>query len=221
MKSIEDIWGFELYNKIWSSTDFNNQYIKLILNALKNKKNILDIGVGIGNISKKLLEENKKVYAIDINSKAISYVRKKIGIKIHFPIKKQDARKLNFRKEFDGVCAANIFLYLTNKELDLVIQKIHKALKKGGVLAIVGYENNKRKKWAQLTGESVKRAIEKGKLILTQKELRKLPIAQKFNLKTNDSAKRTITSLKKNKFDIIKKNKYYYNTCYFILAQKN
>lgn len=217
-KSIEEIWGMNLYDKIWSSTSHNSKYVKIISDSIKKANNILEIGLGTGNVFKRLIDDDKTVYGIEVNKNTISYVKKKVGTKRNFYIKNIDARKLNFKDKFDGVCASNIMNYFNVRDMNTVIKRVYNALKPNGLFIVVGYEKDKRNKWAKLTGDEVRKAIEQGKIHITNKEIEKL--SYKFDLSIDDSLRRTIDSLKKNNFIILKKGKFYSNTCYFVVSRK-
>lgn len=218
---IYEIWGFELFDKIWSSTNFNKEQTNLIVDSLKSTDKLLDLGIGVGNVAKKFLETGKDVCGIDITLKSLNYVKKKIGILgKKLVLLRMDAQKLNFKEEFDGAyCASNLAYF---SDLNAVMVGVHSALKLKGLFAITGYEKEKMDKWVTLTGKESLQAIQEGKVTLTKKELKMLSISQNVDLTQQiDSSERTIETLLKNGFIILSKCEFYYNTCYFILAQKS
>ena len=170
-KPIYEIWGPELFDKIWSSTSFNTIQTRLIVKALSLSTLILDLGTGIGNIAKKLVENGKNVYGLDINQQNLDYTTRKINSPRFHPVF-GDALKLDYREDFDGVsCASNMAYF---RDLPRIVAGIYRALKPEGLLAITGYEADKMQEWARFTGEESRKAIEKAKIILSNEELPRL-----------------------------------------------
>lgn len=217
-KPVYLIWGPELFDKVWSSTSFNKKQTMLISEALSACSKILDLGTGIGNVAKRLVELGKTVYGADINKEMLNYASSKINSSKFHPVL-ADVQKLNYSREFDGVsCASNMAYF---DDLKRILRVVHRALRSGGLFVICGYEANKMQEWARLTGKESKKAIENGKIVLNDKELQKLQLSQESSLKTIDSSKRTRSALRKAGFNILKDEKFYQGTCYFILAQKD
>lgn len=60
-KPVYEVWGPELFDKIWSSTSFNDEQTRLISDSLSPSSLVLDLGTGIGNVAKRLIEQGKTV----------------------------------------------------------------------------------------------------------------------------------------------------------------
>ncbi|MBI5803962.1 class I SAM-dependent methyltransferase [Candidatus Pacearchaeota archaeon] len=217
MKPIYEVWGFELFDKIWSSTNFDREQTEIIANALNRKDKILDLGTGIGNVAKRLVEMGKLVYCIDINRKSLDYVRRKIGSSKFHPVL-INAQNMDYNEEFDGVfCASNMAYF---DDIDIISRGVYRALRQGGLFVVTGFEGEHMQRWGELTGEESRKAI-KERLTLSDDELKLLKVAgEPSQLTTIDSSQRTLESLLRTNFNILRRQSFYHNTCYFILARK-
>lgn len=216
-----DIWGFELFDKIWSSHSFGTEQARLILEALNNQENILDVGTGVGSVAKCLVDQNKVVYGVDIRQESLDYVVQKISSQRFHPIH-QNFLFLDFEDAVDGVsCASNLGYF---DDIDAAVSVAYRALKGGGVFAATGYEAERMKKWLAYTEAETRKAIQDGKLILTKEEVDMLcHTNQKVELdssKVNDFSERTREALKRAGFALLRDEKFYSETSYFIVAQK-
>lgn len=216
-KPIYLIWGPELFDKIWSSNNFNKEQTRLISEALRACSKVLDLGTGIGNVAKQLVKLGKAVYGVDINKEMLDYASRKINSPRFHPIL-SDVQKLNYDAEFDGAsCASNMAYF---DDVEGTINRVYKALRHKGLFAVTGYEADKMQEWARLTGEESRKAVEGGEVSLSHEELQKLSIAQEATLETIDSSEKTISALKKAGFSVLRVEKFYHDTCYFILVRK-
>lgn len=209
-------WGLELYDKIWISTEFNREQLNLISEALISCHRVLDLGVGLGNVAKRLTEMGKTVCGVDIDQKSLDFAKAKINSPNFFPVL-EDAQMLGFEEEFDGASCATTMQYF--KDLDSVMGSVYKALKPKGLFAITGFEADKMEKWGKLVGEQLKQAIVRGELILTEEEISK--VTTPVELTTIDSSFRTREALLKNNFDIMKGGNFYHGTSYFIIGRRD
>ena len=96
---------------------------------------ILDLGCGPGLYSSRLAKRGYSVTGIDFSQRSINYARKKakedeLDIKYIY----QDYLKIDFESEFDVIMLIFCdFGVLTNSERDILLKKIYKALKPGGL----------------------------------------------------------------------------------------
>lgn len=292
MQDLYELLGYELFDKVWSSTSFNFEQVSLISEALKSKSKILDLGLGIGNVAKKLVGEGKTVYGLDIKQASLDYVKSKtkplpivilsedpesgIGesdvplpdvvtpqarpgykagnqfldqiwederrekyqehLKKHEPrikIKRSgelitvlmDVQNLTYENEFDASsCASNMGHF---KNIDAVVNGVHRALQSKGLFVIAGYETEHYMEMLELMKKDVEQAARNGRLKFTTQETEKLQEAQKLVtqdlielISKLDSSSRTRESLTNNNFKILRDEKFYQDTCYFILAER-
>ncbi len=218
MKPIYEIWGLELYDKIWSSTKFSSEQVRLISGALRECSVILDLGTGIGTTAKHLIKEGKTVYSLDISQKSLDYAERRINSTRFHPLQ-LDAHELAFVNKFDGAYCASNMSYFEN--LDLIVSRVHTSLKPKGLFAITGYEKEQMKKWKELSGQESADAITNGQIKLGKNEEELLKYAYQSEVETRDSSQRTHEALTNHGgFTIMRNEKFYQGTSYFVLARK-
>ncbi|MBR9705236.1 class I SAM-dependent methyltransferase [Candidatus Pacearchaeota archaeon] len=226
MDEIYDVLGIELFDKKVCVSRFNSDQIDLISRALRKSITILDLGVGIGNLANRLIEQGNVVYGVDKRQDMLDYVRNKVGTKkkkrLH--LLKEDVRKLDFDSEFDGAsCICNLPDF---GNLDEVFLGVNRALKRGGYFAMTGVEGELTKKYISLRRNEEIRALKSGSLVYSPDEVMRLTeFAQMLDSESNsasipDSSKITIDALRKNGFNVEKARHFYEGCGYFILARK-
>ncbi|SES05969.1 class I SAM-dependent methyltransferase [Lachnobacterium bovis] len=99
------------------------------LKQLKGSK-ILDFGCGSGRDTKYFLNLGFDVSAIDGSLELCKNASKYTGIKV----KHMYFQELNVDDEYDGIWACSSILHLNRDNLKDVFQKMHKALKKDGII---------------------------------------------------------------------------------------
>lgn len=105
-----------------------NKIIKLVGHG----KRVLDVGCDIGLIGKLLLQNNNKVYGMDISPTAVKKAKKK-GLKAY--CLNPETQTLPFKNNyFDVVLLAEIIEHVFDP--DLLLQKVRKKLIKGGELVL-------------------------------------------------------------------------------------
>jgi glycosyltransferase involved in cell wall biosynthesis len=100
--------------------------------------NILEIGSGIGTISKFLIGAGMKITLSDINDNYIKYLHERFGGNPHVHILKADADLIDKAvcgKKFDTIVAVNILEHLEND--DDVLKRISKMLLPEGRLVLI------------------------------------------------------------------------------------
>lgn len=100
------------------------------LSYLKPGTKILDFGCGSGRDTKYFLNKGYRVDAIDGSEEFCKRASEYTGI----PVRNMLFSELNSNEEYDGIWACSSILHLPKSELSDVFEKIHMALKKGGVL---------------------------------------------------------------------------------------
>jgi len=68
MSTIYDRLGLELLEKMMGFTTFNSEQLNLISKGMKNSTKVLDLGIGLGNLAKLLVEQDKVVYGKVMNN---------------------------------------------------------------------------------------------------------------------------------------------------------
>jgi len=98
----------------------------------KNKK-ILEIGSGIGSMTKYLLDQGYNVTGIDINEEYIKKARRIYGDEI--PILKVESAKLPFEdNSFDIAMSFDVFEHIPDSDEHL--QEVYRVLKSGGIYVL-------------------------------------------------------------------------------------
>lgn len=113
---------------------FDKNIIKKITNieAIENK-NVIEIGTGLGHLTKFLVSKAKKVVSIEIDKKLIAYLEQEFADVDNLIIINQDFLKLNLAsliaKEFnsnqDIIVIANLPYYLTSPIILKLLENVH------------------------------------------------------------------------------------------------
>lgn len=126
----------DFYNKnaesFFSQTveaDMSMLYEKFLDRLPAKKGKILDLGCGSGRDSKFFKDMGFEIVAMDLSEelgeKASEYIGQEVIVK--------DMRELDFEDEFIGVWACASILHLPIEDIGIVLEKIFKSLKNGGV----------------------------------------------------------------------------------------
>lgn len=131
-----DIEGLNTLNVI-EKADLFNEWMYNIISPYLNGK-VLEIGSGIGNISKFLIKDDKEIVLSDLRDNYCEILK----VKYSNPVFKIDLVHPDFEREyqtiletFDSVFALNVIEHIENDIL--AIENCKKLLKKGGVLVIL------------------------------------------------------------------------------------
>lgn len=113
---------------------FDKNIIKKITNveAIENK-NVIEIGTGLGHLTKFLVSKAKKVVSIEIDKKLVAYLEQEFKDVDNLVIVNQDFLKLNLAnliaKEFDSkqdiIVIANLPYYLTSPIILKLLENVH------------------------------------------------------------------------------------------------
>ncbi len=109
--------------------DMSSQY-KIFEDYLSIGDMILDLGCGSGRDTKHFLNLKYNVIATDISMELIKKSSEYIGQEVLF----LDMRSMNFENKFNGIWACASILHIKKNEINEVLKKCYKALKKNGVL---------------------------------------------------------------------------------------
>jgi len=102
------------------------------LELIPKHSKIFDLGSGSGRDTKMFLEMGYEVLAIDPVSEFVEFSSEYTGQQT-LQMKVED---IEFENEFDGIWACASLLHIEPENMQMVLKKLHKALKKNGVLYI-------------------------------------------------------------------------------------
>ena len=121
------------YFKEWNN-DFLQNYDFTVpdrfLSYLTAGVHILDLGCGFGRDSKYFLDNGYSVTSIDGSKELCKIASEFLGISVL----NLNFLNIDFENEFDGVFATASLLHLNNEDLKTFLVKIHRSLKKNGIL---------------------------------------------------------------------------------------
>ncbi len=125
----------EVYDLLMKDVPYD-KWIDFLDNELGKKRNILEIGCGTGEITKRLGDRNYKVTAVDSSENMLVKAYEKLRTMTNIRIIKGDGRNFSIDKKFDAVVStcdvANYFLNID----DLIdfLKNSYKLLNKEGKL---------------------------------------------------------------------------------------
>ena len=138
----------DTYNKIAQEYDkeFGNDYsdtpyVDKFLNYLEGKK-VLDIGCGVGNLTKYIMDKGFNVEGIDLSKEMLNIAKQKYNdIKFY----EMNMKEITLRKKYDGIMLAYSLFHLTKKEVIEVLPKYYELLNSNGkILLILQYGQGER-----------------------------------------------------------------------------
>ncbi len=120
--------------------DVSHLYQKFLPYVPKPAK-ILDAGCGIGKDTKHFLHLGYEVVAFDASIEMV----KKASQETNQPVLQDSFQNIHYKDEFDAIWAKAALLHTPYNELQLVLSKLHRALKKKGIFfASFKYGNTMR-----------------------------------------------------------------------------
>ncbi len=138
----------DTYNKIAQEYDkeigndySDTPYIDKFLNYLDGKK-VLDIGCGVGNLTKYIMDKGFNVEGIDLSKEMLNIAKQKYSdIKFY----EMNMKEITLRKKYDGIMLAYSLFHLTKKEVIEVLPKYYDLLNSNGkILLILQYGQGER-----------------------------------------------------------------------------
>lgn len=210
-------FGFPLFDKLWSDTEFIEEESSLVLDALHDRDKVLDIGVGVGAVSQRLVNAGKQVTGVDTYPGIIEYVKRKIDSP-NFAVDERDATHLGYEGEFDAAVSTSTIGYV--QDPSKFIREAYNALKPEGLLVITGYQDHERHTELNL-GQTLER-VENDEIELNEEEREKVHrlVSETPASSLEDSLERSRGYLADNGFRIRESRLFYHDTCYIIVAEK-
>lgn len=137
-KNTPQLWDNLLFknNEHLLNSGIYNDKINKVFEFIKGKSGrFLDLGIGMGNLEKKMLDSklNFIIYGIDISSKSIDFLKK--NLKGVFLVSKVEDIKFD-PCSFDVVVMLDVLEHLDERVAKKVLRKVFKLIKFGGNLII-------------------------------------------------------------------------------------
>lgn len=155
-------------------------FIKENLEQFKKGSKVFEIGSADGENAKYIKELGYNVTASDIADAFINETKSKIENTIKFNVLEDD-----FKDKYSAVFAWRVFVHFTKEDLDITLNKVHKALENGGIF-IFNIMNRETKacdeEWVDFPNEYHMNA-ERYYKYFSEKEVNEL--IQKTNFKIN------------------------------------
>ena len=197
----------------------NKKMLNKIASLVGRNKKVLDAGCGTGNLIK-LIAENNELIAMDLNKSMLSIAMKKTKNFSNVSFKKGSVTELPFENDsFDVITSINVIYHLDEPEK--VIKEARRVLKENGKLII-----SSPLKGIALDDEFIKKVIkdcQEGKVDMEKfNKLRGYNniIFDKGGFKFTPSMQEISDLLKSNGFEIIIKERIYYDMNFLICARK-
>ena len=157
-----------------------HNFIKTNLDSLEKGSKVFEIGSADGENAKYIKELGYNVTASDIADAFIDETKFKIENTIKFNVLEDD-----FKDKYSAVFAWRVFVHFTKEDLDITLNKVHKALENGGIF-IFNIMNRETKacdeEWVDFPNEYHMNA-ERYYKYFSEKEVNEL--IQKTNFKIN------------------------------------
>ena len=115
-----------------------------LLPLLKKDSRVLDVGAGLGNNTKFLLENGYSVVATEALREAVDELN---TLKLAYPrleVRSEDVRSMRTNEAYDAVICTMVLHFLNKEETNQTIQDLQSITKIGGYNVIVNYLNDTR-----------------------------------------------------------------------------
>ena len=163
--------ALKLFDRVYAATELQKQKEEEVARVLKDKRCILELGVGSGSLAQKLLEvDPSRVYdGIDTEEDCIEFARDRLRkYNERVILQQMDATNLDYVKDrFDGVSSVGSLCEIG--DLEKVFSESYRVLTKGGIFLCSTADFDKVNGLLQA---EIQKAIEEGSLILTEEDRR-------------------------------------------------
>jgi trans-aconitate 2-methyltransferase len=141
------------------------QVLGLLRTRLRGDERVLDVGCGNGKVTREIaaLVPRGSVVGVDASAKMVEFARDAsaqgggggaAAANLSFDV--MDARRLNFREEFDLVVSFNALHWIAQEEQELALRGIYAALKPDGVAQLRLVPRGARKSLENVIEETAK-----------------------------------------------------------------
>ncbi|MBI2045759.1 class I SAM-dependent methyltransferase [Candidatus Pacearchaeota archaeon] len=125
------------YDKIMSHYYGHQALVEEHLKRLKGCSIVLESGCGPGHLTKRLLEEGHRVYAVDVNLSALNLLKKRCGNNPNLITECIDANNLPYKNNYFDAVSSMLVLWAIEKPERYLIE-IRRILKQKGILVLSG-----------------------------------------------------------------------------------
>jgi ubiquinone/menaquinone biosynthesis C-methylase UbiE len=107
------------------------RYLKVLLEGLPKGAQVLDLGCGSGALATRRLSERFQITGVELSSRMVELAQRNIPTATFV---RADMASVEFPPElFDGVCAFYSLTHLPQKELPILLRRVARWLKPGGL----------------------------------------------------------------------------------------
>ena len=120
-----------------SLKEYDQRYLRILKQHIKNSSTILEIACGDGHFSEKLANHfvHSKIDACDISTKAVEIAKKRFGSIVNFFVDKIPVLE-NLDQKYDLIILNEALSYLNDKDRELAVSRIRDLSKSGGYFFI-------------------------------------------------------------------------------------
>lgn len=126
------------FDEAFCKTIYFKEQLDKFIKQLKPNSKIIDIGCGTGHVVKYLAEQGFTVLGIDFSKKMLKIAKQRCE-KCEFLL--TDIRDFDYgNQEYDAAIIAFSLIHVTDQEISLLLPKINKGIKQGGVIFVGAIE---------------------------------------------------------------------------------
>lgn len=119
----------EEFGNDYSDTIYIDKFLNILLD-----KNILDIGCGVGNLTKYIFDKGFNVDGIDLSIEMLNIAKSKYK-EINFY--NMDMKNITLNKKYDGIVLAYSLFHLTKEEVIKILPKYFNLLNSNGKMLLI------------------------------------------------------------------------------------
>jgi 2-polyprenyl-3-methyl-5-hydroxy-6-metoxy-1,4-benzoquinol methylase len=129
---------FDPYETSTSASEIRKRAVILELISEQKFECALDVGCGLGHLTRKLASVCRQVSGIDFSMEAIAQARKFSRDDPQVSFQVADIRQLAGSRQYDLIVCSEVLYYLQSKELDAAMQRLSELALPEGRLILVG-----------------------------------------------------------------------------------